>query len=157
MADFIKDFFNPVCDAAKRHYQKADAEWRASQAQARTQAAVDLSPHLGYGLMDFFNSFPLPPDAAVDLTVSPMIEYLGNNQYRVRFFLKDPHDISQVTLRRDIPSVFNRNLRIAGSQLSQIYGPDAASMYPGLARIRRLIRAEQLDPTTVDLIIEVSI
>ena len=156
MANFIKDFFNPVCDAAKRHYQKADAEWRASQEQARTQAAVDLIPNLGYGLMDFLKNYPLPQDADVDLSVFPAIVYLGNNQYRVRFFLKEPHDISPVTLRRNIPDIFNRNLQIAGSQLSQICGPDAASMYPGLARIRRLIRAEQLDPTTVDLIIEVS-
>lgn len=148
--------FKKAGDCLDKWYKNEDAKWRARQAQARTQAAVNLIPHLGYGLMDFFNSFPLPPDAALDLTVSPMIEYLGNNQYRVRFFLKDPHDISPVTLRRDIPDVFNRNLRIAGSQLSQIYGPAAASMYPGLARIRRLIRAEQLDPTTVDLIIEVS-
>lgn len=78
----------------------------------------------------------------------------GWNIYRIRLSLKTPQVVQAITLKRDIPTVFNYNLRIAKSQLSYMYGEQFGTIYyPALYRIQGLAAAKQFDLTTFDCII----
>lgn len=150
-----KDVLKPLGALIQEAWQNAKLEQQKKQEEARVRAALNLKPYIGYGLLDFLGRFPLPTDCAVDLEIFPGIVYLGNNDFRVRFFLKEPHVIQSITLKRHAPAVFDQNLGITKAQSFQIFGDSLENVYPGLARIQCMVRAEQLDLTTVDLLLKV--
>lgn len=154
----ISNLFNVATDYFSKKSRKAEADWQKAQDEKRIEAAVKFQTFLCNDLMAFLANFPLPPDCNVDLGIFPNCWYLGENKglnyYRVRFYLKDAHDIQGLTLKRNVPNVFEYNLRIAKSQLSNMYGSQYGTIYyPALYKMQEKMEAEQFDPTTVDFII----
>lgn len=154
----ISNFFNEATDYFSKKSRKAEADWQRVQEQKRIEAALKLQPILCFDLMGFLADFPLPTDADVNLGNPPIIRYLGErdgwNAYRIRFYLKIPHPVQGITLKRDVPAVFNNNLKIAKSQYLNMYGSQyGTTYYPALYRIYGLAAAKQFDLTTFDCII----
>ena len=131
------------------------AAWEKKQREKKIQEALEFIPILSDNLLDFFEGYPLPPDATPNLGMRLKIIYLGGNRYLIILFLKEPHILLPITIGRDICDVFNRNLEEIKKLLSRIYGPNAPYMFPGIYRIRIAIKASQHDPTTVEITIEV--
>ena len=151
----LKPFWKALIAALDAITKWATAAWEKKQEEKQKQKALDLIPALADDLLDFFEYYPLPPDATPDLSIGIRIIYLGGNKYLIILFLKVAHQLLPITIGRDICTVFNQNLAVIKSRLLQKYGPNAPNMFPEIFKIKGAIKAAQHDLSTVEITIEV--
>lgn len=153
----LKPFGNALIKALGALAKWADTANKKNQIALNNQMALNLQLSLLKDMLYLLSKYPMPQYCALDLTMPPCITYLGNKQYNICFFLQVPQQLQPLIMRQTIPTAFNQALATEKQILWQTHGQSALSYFPGLFRIRALVRVDQTLGmiTTVDFIIGV--
>ena len=153
----LKPFGNALIKALGALAKWADTANKKNQIALNNQMALNLQLSLLKDMLYLLSKYPMPQYCALDLTMPPCITYLSNKQYNICFFLQVPQQLQPLIMRQTIPTAFNQALATEKQILWQTHGQSALSYFPGLFRIRALVRVDQTLGmiTTVDFIIGV--